>query len=83
MLALPSWSQSMTEGQEIFTENCTSSCHLHDTDELFKIKNRNLSSKRDLKAMVSNCISVTKVAIFPDDEAEIVEYLNDKFYHFK
>lgn len=70
-------------GKELFTENCMGSCHLHKTDALFTRKDRKSDSKQALAKMVNFCVSNLGIEIFPEDEAQITEYLNQKFYQYE
>ena len=42
-----------------------------------------VTSYSRLKTMVSVCNSELRLDLFPEDEADIVQYLNHQFYHFK
>lgn len=70
-------------GQELFNENCMGSCHLHKTSELFTRKDRKVDSKKGLTKMVSFCVSNLGIEVFPEDEEQITEHLNQKFYQYK
>jgi len=70
-----------TEGAALFVENCTS-CHFHDTPELFTRQDRKAKDRAQLSQWVSNCITQTKVEVFPEDEELIEDFLNTKYYKF-
>jgi len=42
-----------------------------------------VTSYSRLKTMVATCNSELRLDLFPEDEADVVQYLNQQFYHFK
>ncbi len=71
-------------GKKIYTDNCMSGCHAHDNNDLFlRTKNKKANDKKGLSQMVSFCVSNLGIEIFPDDEKEIVDYLNQDFYKYE
>ena len=69
-------------GSELFDETCASGCHFHTTDEIFVRKDRKAKDRAQLSTWVSNCITQTGVEVFPEDEEQIEEFLNKKYYHY-
>ncbi|HIJ25381.1 MAG: cytochrome c [Gammaproteobacteria bacterium] len=68
-------------GQELHDKDCLG-CH---GTEVYTREGRTLSNFFDLKRQVSMCITMTGKGSdwFPDDQTDVVEYMNASFYHFK
>ncbi|MBT3276636.1 hypothetical protein [Candidatus Thioglobus sp.] len=76
--------------KDIHNETCLN-CHKdnganysHDNNfyESRSLNNIKLKSFADLKAQINRCSNYYDSAWFPEEEAEIVKYLNDEYYQF-
>lgn len=63
-------------------ENGTSYSHDKEFYESRSINGNKLKSFTDLKAQINRCSNYYDTAWFPEEEADIVKYLNDKYYQF-
>ncbi|MBF0370819.1 MAG: hypothetical protein HQL52_15315 [Magnetococcales bacterium] len=75
-------------GQELHDPSCLTECHARraggEANRLYTRKNRKQDSLAKLKAQVSFCNQqVLGSEWWPEDEADVVGYLNKAFYHFK
>ena len=69
-------------GKTLHQEQCTS-CHLmEDHSALYTRKDRKVDSLHRLGGQVSACTQALDIAWFPDDEKNVVEFLNATYYHF-
>ncbi|MBF0264195.1 MAG: hypothetical protein HQL46_02915 [Gammaproteobacteria bacterium] len=66
------------EGRELHNSKCLS-CH---QTEAYTRANHKVKSSLDLGRQVSMCSQNLNTEWFPDDEKEVVNFLNDNFYHF-
>ena len=70
-------------GKTLHEENCTS-CHLMaDHSALYTRQDRKVDSLHRLGGQVSACTQALNIAWFPEDEKDVVEYLNATYYHFE
>ncbi len=74
-------------GKTLHDASCLTQCHASrangDANKFYSRENRKKTLEA-LRAQVSACNSnVLNSKWFPDDEADVVEYLNQEFYHFK
>ncbi|MBF0293663.1 MAG: hypothetical protein HQL96_00620 [Magnetococcales bacterium] len=74
-------------GKELHDKSCKGACHASrgngNPDALYQRPNRKETLEK-LKVQVSFCNQqVLKSEWFPEDEADVVAYLNATFYHFK
>lgn len=53
----------------------------HDTG-VYTRSNRRVGSHAALEAQVARCDANLATKLFPEDLAQLVEYLNDGYYHF-
>jgi len=73
----------LENGESLHEEKC-SSCHMMDDHEaLYTRKNRFVKDLRALGGQVSACTQNLNIEWFPDEEKDVVKYLNKKYYHFK
>lgn len=81
------WAGDVAKGKELHDPSCAGACHAAkgagDVNALYTRKNRKDSLEK-LKAQVAFCNQqVLDSKWFPEDEADVVAYLNATFYHFK
>lgn len=73
----------MQHGKTLHEENCTN-CHIMaDHTALYTRKDRKVDSLHRLGGQISACTQALDIAWFPEDEKDVVEYLNATYYHFK
>ncbi len=79
-LLLSSVSFANEEGKEFHDEACIA-CHLikHD-DDFYTRENTRMKDHFTLRSQVSRCAVNFSTGWFPDEEASVVDYLNDKYY---
>ncbi|MBT3198014.1 MAG: cytochrome c [Gammaproteobacteria bacterium] len=77
---MTTWADS-ENGQELHDTDCLG-CH---GTEVYTRENRTINDFFGLKRQVSMCITVTGKGAdwFPEDQADVVEYMNQSFYHTK
>jgi hypothetical protein len=73
-------------GKKMHADKCAS-CHdeksgLGDGNVLYLRSDRKVRNPKQLESMVARCNSELRLDLFPEDEAEIVAFLNQKFYKF-
>jgi hypothetical protein len=78
---------SLQNGKQIDQEKCVS-CHAKKSsfgsgDMIYTRTDSKVTSFAKLKAMVGMCNSELRLDLFPEDEADVVAYLNHQFYKFK
>jgi len=70
-------------GEALHEEHCVS-CHMMDDHSaLYTRQERKVDSLHALGGQVSGCTQALNIAWFPEDEKDVVEYLNATYYHFK
>jgi hypothetical protein len=52
-------------------------------DMIYTRADHKVTSYSRLKTMVATCNSELRLDLFPEDEADVVQYLNQQFYQFK
>ncbi|MEO5344918.1 MAG: hypothetical protein H7834_00900 [Magnetococcus sp. YQC-9] len=87
MSASSLWAADPVKGKELHDPACAGACHASkgqgDANALYKRANRKDSLEK-LKSQVAFCNQqVLNSKWFPEDEADVVAYLNETFYHFK
>jgi len=71
-----------SKGKALHTEKCTS-CHMmKDHTAMYTRKDHKVDSLKRLGGMVSACVQNLNVDWFPEDEKEVVKYLNATYYKF-
>lgn len=83
----PVLAADVAHGKMLHEKSCQTSCHADkangDANGLYQRKGR-MDSLEKVRAQVAFCNQqVLKSEWFPEDEADVVEYLNTTFYHFK
>ena len=73
-------------GKEHHDKACVA-CHVRlyggDGSKMYTRDGRLLSTKLDVLQRVATCNSQVKAGWFPEEEAEVAAYLNQKYYQFK
>ena len=73
-------------GKEHHDKACIA-CHVRlyggDGSKMYTRDGRLLSTKLDVLQRVATCNSQVKAGWFPEEEAEVAAYLNQKYYQFK
>ena len=78
---------SVATGENLDKQKCYE-CHAKkvafgDGDLIYTRSDRKVKSMANLSRMVSLCNSELRLDLFPEDEADLVLYLNQSFYKFK
>ncbi|MDJ0806075.1 MAG: cytochrome c [Gammaproteobacteria bacterium] len=69
-------------GRELHEENCIE-CHMMDDHTaLYTRADRKVDSLHRLGGQVSACTQILNITWFPEEERDVVEYLNTEYYHF-
>jgi hypothetical protein len=74
-------------GKKIDQEKCYA-CHAKKTgfgngDMIYTRSDRKATDLNKLKSMVARCNTELRLDLFPEDEADVVVFLNKQFYKFK
>jgi hypothetical protein len=70
-------------GKTLHQEHCTG-CHMMaDHSALYTREDRKVDSLQRLGGQVSACTQALDIAWFPEDEKDVVDYLNTTYYHFE
>jgi len=73
-------------GQRLVEEKHCETCHnnktLGDAKAIYLRKDRKVTTLPKLKAQVALCNSELNLQMFPDEEEQVVAYLNDTYYKF-
>ena len=74
-------------GKEIDRSKCYA-CHAKKTgfgngDMIYTRSDSKVNSLAKLKTMVERCNTELRLDLFPEDEADVIAYLNKQFYKFK
>ena len=77
----------LANGKNIDQQKCYA-CHAKKTgfgngDMIYTRSDSKVKSIANLKRMVSLCNTELRLDLFPEDEADVVAYLNQQFYKFK
>ena len=74
------------EGRRLIDEKHCETCHhnktLGDAKAIYLRKDRKVTSFAKLKAQVALCNSELNLQLFPDEEEQIVKYLDATYYRF-
>lgn len=69
-------------GKELHDESCID-CHMMpEHTALYTQQERKLDSLHRLGGQVSACTQILNITWFPEDERDVVEYLNNNYYKF-
>ncbi|MFD0912855.1 c-type cytochrome [Methylophilus luteus] len=72
-------------GEKLVKSQCIS-CHASsfggDGSGIYTREYRKVRSLNGLKAQVTNCNTMLNLKWFDDDELQVVQYLNQTYYHF-
>lgn len=75
------------KGRRLMAEHQCDACHAKkmngDAAAIFLRKDRKVTSVAKLKAQVAACNSGLNMGLFPDEEDDVVAYLNETYYKFK
>lgn len=82
-----SFAADAKKGKQLHDASCLTECHAGrvngESNQLYTRENR----KKTLEALRSQVATCNQMVLsskwFPDDENDVVEYLNQEFYHFK
>ena len=77
----------LANGKSIDQQKCYA-CHAKKSgfsngDMIYTRSDGKVKSLANLKKMVSLCNAELRLDLFPEDEADVVAYLNQQFYKFK
>ena len=77
----------LANGKTIDQQKCYA-CHAKKTgfgngDMIYTRSDSKVKSVANLKKMVALCNTELRLDLFPEDEADVVAYLNQQFYKFK
>jgi hypothetical protein len=77
----------LANGKAIDQQKCYS-CHAKKTgfgngDMIYTRTDGKVKSMSDLKRMVSLCNTQLRLDLFPEDELDVIAFLNQQFYKFK
>jgi cytochrome c2 len=77
----------LANGKTIDQQKCYA-CHAKKTgfgngDMIYTRSDGKVKSLADLKKMVSLCNSELRLDLFPEDEIDVIAFLNQQFYKFK
>ena len=78
---------NLANGKKIEDTKCYQ-CHaeksgLGDGTLIYTRKDRRVKGLDRLKVMVAGCNTELRLDLFPEDEADVVAYLNQQYYKFK
>lgn len=81
------FSQNINNGKALHDSKCYQ-CHaqksgLGDGNLIYTRSDRKVKNISKLKSQVSLCNTQLRLDLFPEDEADLVAYLNREFYQFK
>jgi cytochrome c2 len=87
VIASPAFSADVNNGRALHKAKCYQ-CHaeksgLGNGDIIYTRADRKVQDPARLKFMVSMCNTELRLDLFPEDEADLVAYLNQQFYKFK
>jgi cytochrome c2 len=77
----------LANGKKIDQQKCYA-CHAKKSgfgngDMIYTRSDSRIKSLQNLQSMVARCNSEMRLDLFPEDEADVVAYLNKQFYKFK
>ncbi len=74
-------------GEKLVADKDCAACHQRliggDGSRLYTRPDRKVTSLAKLAAQVSFCSTQLKTGWFPEDEEDVVAWLNHRYYHFK
>ena len=78
---------AVSRGQALHADKCAT-CHaeksgLGDGTVLYTRSDHKATNLKQLEAMVARCNSELRLDLFPEDEADVVVFLQKNFYKFK
>ena len=81
------YAADVNNGKTLHQSKCYQ-CHaeksgLGNGDIIYTRSDRKVKDANRLKSMVSMCNTQLRLDLFPEDEADLVAYLNQQFYKFK
>ena len=88
LLSAPAFAApDLANGKTIDQQKCYA-CHAKKTgfgngDMIYTRSDSKVKSIANLKRMVAMCNTELRLDLFPEDEADVVAYLNKQFYKFK
>lgn len=88
LLSAPAFAApDLANGKAIDQQKCYA-CHAKKTgfgngDMIYTRSDSKVKSVANLKRMVAMCNTELRLDLFPEDEADVVAYLNKQFYKFK
>ena len=87
LLCHVSYAADVNNGKTLHQAKCYQ-CHaeksgLGNGDLIYTRSDRKVKDANRLKSMVSMCNTQLRLDLFPEDEADLVAYLNQQFYKFK
>lgn len=86
-VALPANAADGDEGKRLVEEKGCETCHhnktLGDAKAIYLRKDRKVTSLAKLRSQVALCNSELNLQLFPDEEEQVVQYLDRTYYHFK
>lgn len=88
LLSAPAFAApDLANGKTIDQQKCYA-CHAKKTgfgngDMIYTRSDSKVKSVANLKRMVAMCNTELRLDLFPEDEADVVAYLNKQFYKFK
>lgn len=87
-LAVPAaWAADPAQGETLVAEAQCESCHADklggDGTQIYLRNDRRVNSLAQLATQVSVCNSQLSTGWFPDDEAHVAAYLNQRYYKFR
>lgn len=77
----------LANGKKIDEQKCYA-CHAKKSgfsngDMIYTRSDGKVKNLQNLKSMVARCNSELRLDLFPEDEADVVAFLNKQFYKFK
>jgi hypothetical protein len=85
--ALPAAAADAEAGKRLVAEKQCETCHhnktLGDAKAIYLRKDRKVTTLAKLKARVALCNSELSLQLFPDEEEQVVAYLDRTYYQFK
>ena len=81
------FAQDINNGKHLHAAKCYQ-CHadksgLGDGNLIYTRSDRKVNSLAKLKSQTSMCNSQLRLDLFPEDEADLVAFMNQQFYKFK
>ena len=87
MAATPGMAADATRGKALHDPSCLTDCHAAKANgpaNALYTRKTSLGTLEKLKSQVSFCNQqILNTEWWPEDEADVVTYLNEAFYHFK